>query len=91
MDDYWSCRAYTAKSLSEETEDESPMVYKPKDEIIENINDTVSIVNVIKPVYNFKSYGMTWITPKTGWTGSDNYNYPLADVSHLSEKRRRTC
>jgi len=31
------------------------MVYKPKDEIIGNIRDTVSIVNVIKPVYNFKA------------------------------------
>ena len=40
--------------VNEETKDESPMVYKPKDEIIRNINDTVSVVNVIKPVYNFK-------------------------------------
>jgi len=31
------------------------MAYKPKDEIIGNIKDTVNIVNVIKPVYNFKA------------------------------------
>lgn len=44
-----------SESLSEDTKDESPMVYKPKDEIIRNIQDTVSIVNVIKPMYNFKA------------------------------------
>lgn len=37
------------------TIDESPMVYKPIDEIMENIKDTVDIVDVIKPVYNFKA------------------------------------
>lgn len=56
MDDYRaSMQGIYSESLSEETKDESPMVYKPKDEIIENIRDTVSIVNVIKPVYNFKA------------------------------------
>ena len=33
----------------------SPMAYKPKDEIIGNIRDTVNIANVIKPIYNFKA------------------------------------
>ena len=36
--------------------DESPMVYKPMEEIMENIKDTVDIVKVIKPVYNFKAH-----------------------------------
>ena len=31
------------------------MVYKPMDEIIENIKDTVDILEIIKPVYNFKA------------------------------------
>ena len=44
-----------SECLSEETKDESPMVYKPKDDIIGNIHDTVDIVNVIKPIYNFKA------------------------------------
>lgn len=35
--------------------DESPMVYKPIEEIMKNIEDTVEIVDVIKPVYNFKA------------------------------------
>ena len=56
MEDYrMSMEGIYSESLSEETKDESPMVYKPKDEIIRNIQDTVSIVNVIKPVYNFKA------------------------------------
>ena len=41
-------------SVNHSTIDESPMVYKPMDEIIENIKDTVEIVKVIKPIYNFK-------------------------------------
>lgn len=42
-------------SVSESTVDESPMVYKPIDEIMRNIKDTVEIVKIIKPVYNFKA------------------------------------
>jgi RNA-splicing ligase RtcB len=42
-------------SVSEETIDEAPMVYKPMEEIVENIKDTVDILEIIKPVYNFKA------------------------------------
>lgn len=42
-------------SVCESTIDESPMAYKPMDEIIENIKDTVDILEIIKPVYNFKA------------------------------------
>ena len=42
-------------SVNEETIDESPMVYKPMEEIIEYIKDTVDIVKIIKPIYNFKA------------------------------------
>ena len=42
-------------SVSESTIDEAPMVYKPMDEIIENIKDTVKIERIIKPIYNFKA------------------------------------
>ena len=41
--------------VSAGTLDESPMAYKPMYEIIENIGDTVEILEVIKPLYNFKS------------------------------------
>lgn len=56
LDDYAkSMQGIYTESVNEGTKDESPMAYKPKDEIIGNIKDTVNIVNVIKPVYNFKA------------------------------------
>lgn len=42
-------------SVDKSTIDESPMAYKPMDEILENIKDTVEVVKIIKPVYNFKA------------------------------------
>ena len=42
-------------SVVEETIDEAPFVYKSMQEIIENIQDTVEIKNIIKPIYNFKA------------------------------------
>ena len=42
-------------SVNQSTIDESPMVYKPMDEIVENIKDTVDIIKIIKPIYNFKA------------------------------------
>ena len=42
-------------SVSEETIDEAPMVYKPMQEIIDCISDTVEIEKIIKPIYNFKA------------------------------------
>lgn len=42
-------------SVNQSTIDESPMAYKPMDEIVNNIKGTVDIVKVIKPIYNFKA------------------------------------
>lgn len=42
-------------SVLEETIDEAPFVYKPMQEIIDNIQDTVEIEKIIKPIYNFKA------------------------------------
>lgn len=42
-------------SVNEETLDEAPMAYKPMTEITSAIRETVDIVKVIKPVYNFKA------------------------------------
>ena len=42
-------------SVVEETIDEAPFVYKPMQEIIDNIKDTVEIKKIIKPIYNFKA------------------------------------
>lgn len=42
-------------TVNERTIDESPFAYKPMDEIVEKIQETVEIVKIIKPVYNFKA------------------------------------
>lgn len=42
-------------SVNENTIDEAPFVYKPMQEIIDNISDTVDIIKIIKPIYNFKA------------------------------------
>ena len=42
-------------SVKESTLDEAPMAYKPMDEILENIKDAVEILEIIKPIYNFKA------------------------------------
>lgn len=42
-------------SVNQSTIDEAPMAYKPMQEIIDNIGDTVDIFKIIKPVYNFKA------------------------------------
>lgn len=42
-------------SVNMSTLDESPMVYKSLDEIVANIEDTVEILKIIKPIYNFKA------------------------------------
>ena len=42
-------------SVCESTIDESPMAYKPMDEIISQIGNTVDVEKIIKPIYNFKA------------------------------------
>jgi len=42
-------------SVCEATIDESPMAYKSLDDIIDVIEDAVDVIEVIKPVYNFKA------------------------------------
>lgn len=50
-----SMKGIYTTSVSQSTIDESPMAYKSMDEILEHIEDTVEIVKIIKPVYNFKA------------------------------------
>ena len=42
-------------SVGQATLDEAPMAYKPAEEILEYIQDTVDIIDIIKPLYNFKA------------------------------------
>lgn len=49
-------------SVNESTLDEAPMVYKSLGDIIDVIHESVDIVDIIKPVYNFKAADddLTW-------------------------------
>ena len=42
-------------SVNAETLDECPMAYKNMEDIISNISESVEILKVIKPIYNFKA------------------------------------
>ena len=42
-------------SINNKTLDEAPMAYKSLEDIIDSINDSVNIVEVLKPVYNYKA------------------------------------
>ena len=42
-------------TVSKDTLDECPMAYKNMDEIVQNIEPTAEITEVIKPVYNYKA------------------------------------
>ena len=50
-----SMKGIFTTSVGQSTIDEAPMVYKPMDEIIQNIADTVEILKIVKPIYNFKA------------------------------------
>ena len=57
MEDFeTSMEGIYSESVNDFTRDESPMVYKPAEEIIANIADTVTIDNIIRPIFNFKAY-----------------------------------
>lgn len=42
-------------SVNQETLDECPMAYKGMEDILKNIVDTVEVLSIIKPIYNFKA------------------------------------
>ena len=44
-----------SSTIGAKTLDECPMAYKSMQSIIDNIGDTVSIADIIKPIYNFKA------------------------------------
>ena len=43
-----------SSTINESTLDESPFAYKSIDDIVQYIGDTVEVIDVIKPIYNFK-------------------------------------
>jgi len=42
-------------TVTRDTLDECPMVYKPMEDILKHIKDTVTVDKIIKPIYNFKA------------------------------------
>lgn len=44
-----------SSTVDASTLDEAPFAYKPMDEIVENMQDTVTINKILRPVYNFKA------------------------------------
>ena len=42
-------------SINENTLDEAPMAYKRLADIIEVIEESVDVIDVMKPIYNFKA------------------------------------
>ena len=42
-------------SVSEDTLDEAPMAYKSLEDIIDVIEESVDVIEVLKPIYNFKA------------------------------------
>ena len=56
MEDFeQSMKGIYSESVNDFTRDESPMVYKPAEEIIANIGDTVNIDTILRPIFNFKA------------------------------------
>ena len=43
-------------SVCQETLDEAPLAYKSLEDIVDNIHDTVEILQQIKPIYNYKAH-----------------------------------
>ncbi len=54
-------------SVGMDTLDECPMAYKPMDEIMRHLGDTAEVLEVIKPIYNFKagSEDAPWMKKKS--------------------------
>jgi RNA-splicing ligase RtcB len=56
MDEFQkSMQGIFTTSVRKDTLDELPMAYKNTKDIIDVIGDTVEIINIVKPVYNFKA------------------------------------
>lgn len=50
-----SMKGIYSTSVHQGTLDESPEAYKPMEDIIDNMEETVEIIDIIKPIYNYKA------------------------------------
>ena len=53
-----SMQGIYSTSVNKDTLDEAPMAYKSLEDIIDVIRETVDIIDIMKPVYNFKASKM---------------------------------
>ena len=50
-----SMKGIYTSSVNKSTLDEAPMAYKDIEEILENTKDTIEVIDIIKPIYNYKN------------------------------------
>jgi RNA-splicing ligase RtcB len=56
MDEYKeTMKGIYTTSINENTLDEAPMAYKSLEDIIDVIRESVDVIDVMKPIYNFKA------------------------------------
>ena len=56
MDEYReTMKGVYTTSINENTLDEAPMAYKSLEDIIDVIRESVDVIDVMKPIYNFKA------------------------------------
>ena len=56
MDEYMeTMKGIYTTSVNESTLDEAPMAYKSLEDIIDAVRESVDVIDVLKPIYNFKA------------------------------------
>ena len=56
MDEYMeTMKGIYTTSVNESTLDEAPMTYKSLEDIIDVVRESVDVIDVLKPIYNFKA------------------------------------
>ena len=70
-----SMKGIYTTSVNEETLDEAPMAYKSLEDIIDVIRDSVDVIEVLKPVFNFKDSDdeLPWKKDKTVQENLDDH------------------
>ena len=76
MEEYHeSMKGIYTTSVNEDTLDEAPMAYKSLSDIMDVIRDSVDVIEVLKPVFNFKASDeeLPWKKAKTVKENKDDY------------------
>ena len=70
-----SMKGIYTTSVNEDTLDEAPMAYKSLSDIMDVIRDSVDVIEVLKPVFNFKASDeeLPWKKAKTVKENKDDY------------------